>query len=187
MFGSVTHQTAAFGHFTQRIGRREPVERRQLDQLDAPPNEERRGRDEQGIGSLARHGLESRVDLAAGVGVEHLDLQPHGASSRFRVSQRGFRNRTISRIDEHSNASGLGHQLTQQLQPLCRQLGGEQIDTRQVAAWPGEARDETDLTGSSPTRKTMGIVVVAALAANVAVLTVVAITARTSSAANSGN
>ena len=36
-----------------------------------------------------------------------------------------------------------GHQLAQELQPLCRQLATEKIDTCQVAARPGEAGDET--------------------------------------------
>ena len=40
--------------------------------------------------------------------------------------------------------SGCGHQLAQQLQPLCANLGIEKIDTCQVAARPGEAGDETD-------------------------------------------
>ena len=44
----------------------------------------------------------------------------------------------------HSNASSSGHQLAQESQPLCHQLGGEQIDARQVATWSGEARHETE-------------------------------------------
>ena len=49
----------------------------------------------------------------------------------------------IGRIDEHGDASGCGHQLTQKLQPLCRQLADEKIDACQVAARPGEAGDQT--------------------------------------------
>ena len=52
--------------------------------------------------------------------------------------------RCIGRIDEHGNASSTGHQLTQEFQPLCHQLGREKIDPRQVAARPGEARDQTE-------------------------------------------
>ena len=37
-----------------------------------------------------------------------------------------------------------GHQLTQEFQPLCHQLGTEKIDTCQVAARPGEAGDKTE-------------------------------------------
>jgi hypothetical protein len=38
---------------------------------------------------------------------------------------------------------GCGHQRTQEFQPLCRQLRGEEINAGQVAARPGEARDQT--------------------------------------------
>ena len=73
----------------------------------------------------------------------------------------------IGRIDEHGNASGCGHQLTQEFQPLCRQLSTEKIDPCQVAARPGEAGDKTEPDRIVGRRaKTMGIVVVAALAAN---------------------
>jgi hypothetical protein len=39
---------------------------------------------------------------------------------------------------------GCGHQRAQELQPLRRQLGREEIDAGRVAAWPGEARDKTE-------------------------------------------
>ena len=118
--------------------------RRQLGQLDTPADEEGVAADEEGVGPLAHKSCEGRIDLAAGAGVEDLDLQPHGAGSRFHVSQRGLGSRSIGRIDEHGNTSGSGHQLTQELQPLCRQLAREKIDPCQVAARPGEAGDKTE-------------------------------------------
>ena len=111
--------------------------------MDSPAGEKGAGADEKRVGPLAPKRRERRIDLAAGAGVEDLDLQPHGASSRLHVSQRGLGIRSIGRIDEHGNTSGCGHQLTQEFQPLCRQLGREKIDARQVAARPGEARDKT--------------------------------------------
>ena len=117
--------------------------RRQSGQLDTPAVEEGVAADEERVGPLAHKRCEGRIDLAAGAGVEDLDLQPHGASSRFHVSQRGLGSRSIGRIDEHGHTSGCGHQLAQQLQPLCRQLSVEKIDTCQVAARPGEAGDKT--------------------------------------------
>ena len=141
--GSVAHQPADFGIFARRICRGDRVARRQVDQLDTPAGEEGVGADEEGVGPLARKSCEGRIDLAAGAGVEDLDLQPHGAGSRFHVSQRGLGSRGIGRIDEHGHTSGSGHQLAQQLQPLCRQLGIEKIDPCQVAARPGEAGDKT--------------------------------------------
>jgi hypothetical protein len=56
----------------------------------------------------------------------------------------------------------------QKPQPLSQHLLGEKVDTGRVAARLGEVRDQTSLTGSSPTPKTIGIVVVAALAASAA-------------------
>jgi hypothetical protein len=46
--------------------------------LDAPDGEERVAGDEQAIGPLAHEGYEGGIDLAAGAGIEHVDLQPHG-------------------------------------------------------------------------------------------------------------
>src|SRR5262249_20563016 len=72
--GSITHQPANFDKVARRIDRREPVERRQLDHLDTPGNQESIGPDEQGIGPIAPDILEGGTDLAAGAGVENLDL-----------------------------------------------------------------------------------------------------------------
>ena len=87
-------------------------------------------------------------------------MQSHGAGSRFHVSQRGLRTPGIGRIDEHSHAGGSGHQLTQELQPLCCQLGADKIDSCQVAAGPGEAGDKTQphrvFTGAEDDRDRRG-------------------------------
>ena len=70
-----------------------------------------------------------------------LDLQSHSASSRFHVSQHGLGSGT-SRIDEHGYSSGGGHQLTQEFQPLRRQVNRKKIDACQVSARPSEAGDK---------------------------------------------
>ena len=75
----------------------------------------------------------------AGAGVAHLYLQSHGAGSRLHVSQRALRGQRISRIDEHRHTSGRGHHLTQESQPLPRQLTTVKIDTRRVAARSSKA------------------------------------------------
>src|SRR5262249_14464150 len=82
---------------------------------------------------------EGRIDFAAGTGVEDLDLQPHRAGGRLHIFQRGLRICGIGRIDENSHMSRSGHKLTQEFQPLCRQLPAEEIDTCQVTTRPGEA------------------------------------------------
>ena len=110
--------------------------------MDPPAVEKGVAGDEKGVRPLAHKRCEGRIDLAAGAGVEDLDLQPHGASSRFHVSQCALGIRGIGRIDEHGHASRCGHQLTQELQPLCHQLSVEKIDPCQVAARPGEAGDK---------------------------------------------
>ena len=95
---------------------------RQLSQLDAPVEEEGADANEDGIGPCASNCCKSRIDLAAGAGGENLNLQPHGAPSRFNVSQSSLGGRRKGRIDEHSDTNGTGHQLTQKFQPLCRQF-----------------------------------------------------------------
>ena len=54
--------------------------------LDAPADEEPVGGDEEGIGPVAHEGGKGRLDLAAGAGVENLNLQPESACSFWYVS-----------------------------------------------------------------------------------------------------
>ena len=91
-------------------------------------------------------------------------MQPHRARRRLHVSQRSFAvaglfGLTSTAIDR------LGHQLAQQLQPLCPDLGGKKLTP--VTLPPGRLRLATrpSLTGSPPRAKTIGIVAVAAFAA----------------------
>jgi hypothetical protein len=140
---SVAHQPTDFDSFTQRVGRRDLVERRQVDQLDTPAGEKCVIANEQGVRPLAHESCEGRFDLRTGAGFENLDLQCHGASSRFRVSQRGLCIRGIGRIDKHGNASGSRHKLAQESQSLCGQLANEKVNACQVAARPAEAGHKT--------------------------------------------
>jgi hypothetical protein len=111
--------------------------------LDTPASEKGPGADEEGVGPLAPKACEGCVDLSAGFGIEDLDLQPHGASSRFDVCHQGL-GQWKGWIDQHGNTSGRGHHLAQQFQPLCRQFTREKIDACQVAPRSGEAGDETN-------------------------------------------
>ena len=54
---------------------------------------------------------------------------------------------SVGRVDEYSDADGLGYHLMQDRQLLRHKLRIEKIDTRQVAARPGEARDKTEPDG----------------------------------------
>jgi hypothetical protein len=141
-------------------------------------------------GRSLHESCEGRFDLRTGAGFENLDLQSHAASSRFHVSQRGLCIRSIGRINKHGNAGGPGHKLAQESQSLSGQLGNQKVDACKVAAGRARLATRPSLTGSWPTMKTIGVVAVAALAANaVAGPPAVAITAtrrRTSSAASAG-
>src|SRR5262249_46460309 len=61
-----------------------------MDQLNTPSCEIAIRTDEEGVGPFVHESCESRIDLAAGAGVKDLDLHPHGAGSRFDISQRGL-------------------------------------------------------------------------------------------------
>ena len=140
--------------------------RRQVDQLDTPGAEKGIVADEEGVGPLAHKSCEGRFDLVAGVGVEDLDLQPHGAGSRFHVSHvisafvalAGLTS-TATRVaagtsSRRSSSRFAVNSVTKKLIPVKLPPGRARLATR------------PSLTGSSGTAKTMGIAVVAALAAN---------------------
>src|SRR6516165_12749877 len=112
--------------------------------MDTPRVEKGVAPDEEGIGPLAPKTCEGRIDLAAGAGVEHLDLQPNSASCGLHVAQCGLGIYSIDRIDEHGQTSRSGHQFTQQFQPLCHQLSTEKIYSCQVATRLGEASHQTN-------------------------------------------
>ena len=95
------------------------------------------GQDEQRVGPLACKCCEGRVDLAAGAGVEDLDLQPHRAPRGYRFPYQGLRARRIGWIDEDGDATHCGHQLAQEFQPLRHHLAEEKIDAGDVASRPG--------------------------------------------------
>jgi hypothetical protein len=113
-------------------------------QLDTPCGQKGVGGDEKGIGPLTLHTFESSTDLTAGVGVENLDLQAHGASSRFYLSQCRLGLVRTGRINEYRDTRGLGQQLAQEFQPLCRQLGREETDAGQIPGRPSEAGNEAN-------------------------------------------
>src|SRR3984893_1578689 len=72
----------------------------------------------------------------------------------------------MGRIDQDGNPNGLGHQVVQQPQPLGGDIRDEKIDAGRVAARPSEAGDKTHLDRVCTDAETIGIVVVAALAAS---------------------
>src|SRR6266536_2027481 len=105
---SVAHQPADFGKLAPRICGGNRVARRQIDQLETTAGEEGVDVDEKGVGPLAHKTRESQIDLTAGTGVEDVDFQSGGTSSRLRVSRRGL-GIGAGRVDKHGNASGCGY------------------------------------------------------------------------------
>jgi hypothetical protein len=95
--------------------------------LHTPGVEQKARADEKRVGPLARKRCESRIDLATAAGVEHLNLQPHGASGRFHLLQR-CRSRGNGRVDERGHIHRSRHQRAQQFQPFRRQFSREKID-----------------------------------------------------------
>ena len=82
-------------------------------QLDTPCGEKGVGGDEEGIRPLTFDTFESSTDLTAGVGVENLDLQAHGTSRRFYLSQCRLGLGCTGRINEYRDTRGLRQQLAQ--------------------------------------------------------------------------
>jgi hypothetical protein len=144
--------------------------------LHAPAAEEGLAGDEQGIGPLALKRREGGIDLADGAGVENFDLQPSGMR-RSRMSRD-----TVSAIDALAGLTStamrtaLGTNSCRSASRFATNSAAKKLIP--VRFPPGRARLATrpSLTGSSPTRKTMGIVVVAALAVIAAAVLVAAMT-----------
>src|SRR5262245_23922980 len=102
--------------------------RRKLDQLDTPAGERWAAAYKKGVGRLAREICEGRVDLAARPSVVDLDLQAHGASSRFDSLHGGLRGPHVGWIDQKVQMTGCGQQLAQEFQSLGDQLDYEKIN-----------------------------------------------------------
>jgi hypothetical protein len=99
----IAHQSTDFDNLARGIGRGNRMARRKRRKLDAPADKERVGSNEERVGSLAHHGGEGRIDLAAGAGVDDLNLQSETACSFGYLSQRGLGIRRTGRIDQNGN------------------------------------------------------------------------------------
>src|SRR6516165_7140553 len=169
--GPVAHQPAGLGDFTRGGCHGNRVARRHGGQLNPPAVEKSAGAHEEGIGPLAHKRSKCAIDLAAVGSVEDLDLQPEGTISTA----------TRAALGTSSRSSSSRFATNSELKKLIP-----------VRLPPGRARLATrpNLTGSSAAAKTMGIVVVAALAANVAAVlgtTMTATCRRTNSSASTGS
>src|SRR5262249_52120435 len=161
---SVAHQPAGYDIVTHRICRGDCVARRQVDQLDPSADEKRVGANEECVGPLAHQTCEGRIDLPAGAGIEDLDFQSYRASASTPLSvvsgagQAGLTS-TATRVaagtsSRRSSSRFAVNSIVRRLIPVRFPSGRARLATR------------PSLTGSAPVKKTMGIVVVAALAAD---------------------
>jgi hypothetical protein len=144
-FAALAHQPADCDEIARRMSRGNLVARRKRGKLQVAADEEPVGGYEESIRALARKGAKGRIDLADRSGFEYLDLQADSAGSFLNVPQCGLGVCSISGVDYHSYASGLGHQFMQKSQPFCHHLPGEKVDAGRVATRPGEAGDKTKL------------------------------------------
>ena len=116
--------------------------------MHTPADKKRISADEDAVGAMTFKGCERSINLVAIARVEDFDLHPERISSRVDIFHSSLGNLNISRIYEYPYPSGLWQQLTPP--------GRDRLETRPC------------LTGSSPTLKTIGIVLVVAFAASAA-------------------
>ena len=134
---------------------------RRLLKKASPPTKSASGRSRANVAKAASI---SRLVLA----LQHLDLQSHGAGSRLHVSQRALGSRGLVGLTSTATRVAAGTSSRRSSSRFAVNSPLKKLIP--VTLPPGRARLATrpSLTGSSPTTKTMGIVVVAALAASAA-------------------
>src|SRR5262249_16447113 len=134
-------------------------------------------------------GSEDHVEVAFGAGMQDMGSQPERARRRVHLARLCLRNGRIGRIDQHGHGGRRRDHFMQQLQ-LLGPISTPSTVTP-VRLPPGRLRLAISFisTGSTLVKKTIGIVVVAALAGSAAGVfaTITATCRRTKSAANTGS
>jgi len=135
-----------------------------------------------------RHECRGKVALAACV--HDVNLLTNGARGFLDILQLPL-GRETGGVQEHTDQRGRRNQLVQESQPFAFHLADEHVHTGDVAIQSIEAGDQPILDRVSAGGKTIGISVVAALAAkmefNPPVETITATCRRTRSAASAGS
>ena len=146
---------------------------RQCDDLLAPVRQERVARDHQAGDALLGDRRERGVDLVRRGCVEDLDVQADGARGllQFAGLARGL---GIVRVKQQRNGLCLREKVMQQGEALGPELGTEPADPGDIAAGRFRLSTRPYLRGSSLLVNTIGIVLVAALAASAGLLPPVA-------------
>src|SRR2546430_3706474 len=186
---SVAHQAAGFGIGAQGIDGWYGVARRQRDELHPTVDEEGVGMDHKCVGPLLQKARKGRVNLGSSAGREELDLWTNSRRRGFDIFLQGFSSRIFG-LTSTAKRVAVGNSSCKRPSRLA--TSSLLLALTPVMLPPGRLRLATrpSWTGSKPRLKTIGIVVVAALAASAAAeLPGVAMTAtrrRTRSATNSG-
>ena len=150
---------------------------RQRGELFGPAREECTAANHEPARSQLDQLCEDSIEVTFGAGIQDMQLQPEGTSRRLHLLSVGLGKSGFGWVDEERHDARRGNQLVQQLQQLWRYLHVRLVTP--VTLPPGRLRLATrpSRTGSEPSSKTIGMVVVAAFAASAAGVLVAAITA----------
>ena len=157
---SVTHEAAGRSELAVLVDRGHCVADCERAELLALRVEERIGADHERAGLQLTQAGEGRFEFAFGAGLQDVNLNTHAASRCLEVPHQRL-GKEIGRIDEHRNEARGRNQFMYELEPL-RPSSAFKVVTP-VRLPPGRLRLTTrpSRTGSTPTRKTIGIVDVA--------------------------
>ena len=89
----------------------------QRDDRSQLENKNRAGTDEQRTSSALHERCKGCLDVAVAADIENVELLPDRLSGRLHLASLPLGVRKV-RVHEHGDCRRLGHQLTQQLQPL---------------------------------------------------------------------
>src|SRR5262249_10825615 len=164
---AIAHQTANHRNVSALVNRRKPVTCRPCDQLSASHIEIGISGDQQRTGPALDDRSECRIDFTFRTRGDHIQLQPKSLRGDLRSCVDGLRRRAF-RVYQNGNRAGTRHDLRQQFKALCVRLVLKLLSP--VRLPPGRLRLPTRpaATGSTPLMNTIGIVDVAAFAANAA-------------------
>src|SRR5262249_47402448 len=105
----LAHSPAHFDEPANSKTGRQSVARCHNGKLNAAACEQRTPADEEGLATLAHHACKGYIDFVAGAGVENMDLQAQDGGGCLHFLQSALGGRSIRRIDQYGNASGVGH------------------------------------------------------------------------------
>ena len=181
----VGHETSQLGELPQRVDARQPVLAGQLGDALSLREQEGVTRRQQRVDAIPDHGRERGSEVVAARHLAELDLHPEGPPGGLVLAQAHRRGGAV----QHGHAREPGQGLLEELELLAADLGVS-CWLRPVTLPPGRAKLATSpaSTGSVALTMTIGIVVVARLAASAGAweeATITSTLCRTRSAASS--